>query len=205
MIHLLRGTPYVYQGEEIGMTNVLFEDFSDYKDLSMKSRSAAMVATGKSWQSIKAELCPLSRDNSRTPYQWNACEHGGFTTGTPWLKVNPRYSEINLEKDRKSKDSVFAWYQRLIAMRREEPAILDGLFEMLLPEHSQIVMYQRRCTRQTLLVVANFGDTPMELEKTEQLLEHSWRRLMSNYHESEPSLETGHLCPWQAELYERIN
>ena len=205
LTHTLPGMPYVYQGEEIGMTNVLFEDFSDYQDLSMKSRSAAILAAGKSWPEIKAELCPLSRDNSRTPYQWDGSENAGFTTGTPWLKLNPRYPEINLEADRKAEDSIFAWYQKLIAMRKENPAILDGMFEMLLPEHPQIVMYQRSCTRQTLLVVANFGDAPTELEQPSKLKGHGWRRIMTNYADLTPALNSGYLQPWQAELYERIS
>lgn len=204
LTHTLPGMPYVYQGEEIGMTNVVFEDFSDYKDVSMKSRSAAMLAAGKTWTEIKAELCPLSRDNSRTPYQWNSGENAGFTKGSPWLKLNPRYPEINLEADKKAENSIFAWYQQLIAMRKENPAILDGLFEMLLPEHPQIVMYQRSCTRQTLLVVANFGDAPMELEQTDELKAHGWKRLMTNYPANAPALESGSLAPWQAEIYERI-
>jgi oligo-1,6-glucosidase len=89
-------------------------------------------------------------------------------------------------------------------MRKENPAILDGLFKMLLPEHPQIVMYQRSCTRQTLLVVANFGDTSMELEQPEQLKEHGWKRIMTNYPEKSAALESGTLQPWQAEIYERI-
>ena len=185
------------------MTNVQFEEFNDYCDLSMKSRSAAMLAAGRSWEEIRSELCPLSRDNSRTPYQWNNGENAGFTTGTPWLKLNPRYPEINLEADRAADDSVFSWYQQLIAMRKENPAIMDGLFEMLLPEHPQIVMYQRSCTRQTLLVVANFGDAPTELKKPAQLADHGWKRLMTNYSDEAPALETGKLQPWQAEIYER--
>jgi len=204
LTHTLPGMPYVYQGEEIGMTNVRFDNFDDYRDVSMKSRRAAMEAAGKSIEEIKAELCPLSRDNSRTPYQWDSSENAGFTTGTPWLKLNPRYPEINLKADRASEDSIFAWYQKLIAMRKENPAILDGLFEMLLPEHPQIVMYQRSCTRQTILVVANFGDTPMELEKPDCLKEHGWQRILTNYPEEAAAMDTGKLKPWQAEIYEQI-
>ena len=200
LTHTLPGSPYVYQGEEIGMTNVTFENFDDYRDLSMRSRRQALEAAGRTMEEIKAELCPLSRDNSRTPYQWNDSENAGFTAGEPWLKVNPRYPEINLENDRNSKDSIFAWYQQLIQMRREDPAILDGNMEMLLPEDPQVVMYLRHCAQQTLLVVANFGNDPVEITLPQQVAAHQWQLRMSNY----PDAEMHKLQPWQTDIYEMI-
>jgi len=201
LIHTLPGSPYVYQGEEIGMTNVEFSDWEDYKDISIRSRRASMLAAGKSEQEIRRELLPLSRDNSRTPFQWDATENAGFTTGTPWLKVNPRYQEINLETDRQSPDSIFAYYQKLIAMRKTDPAILDGCFRMLLPEHETIVMYLRNCTRQTLLVVANFSGNAQALPVPEELAEHTWQPLLQNYENADP-LAAKTLRPWEAAIYE---
>ena len=146
-------------------------------------------------------LAPLSRDNARTPYQWNDSENAGFTTGKPWLKLNPKYTEINLEADRKDPDSIFAYYQKLIAMRKDNPAIVDGLFEMLIPEHDKIVMYLRKCTRQTLLVVANFSGDALELPLPEQVTGHRWQQLLCNYTDSD-CLAAKSLKPWEAAIYE---
>ena len=202
LIHTLPGSPYVYQGEEIGMTNVEFPNWEDYNDISIRSRRASMIAAGKSEQEIRAELCPLSRDNSRTPFQWDASENAGFTKGTPWLKLNPRYPEINLEADKASANSIFAYYQKLIAMRKNNPAILDGRFRLLLPEHERIVMYLRTCTQQTLLVVANFSGEALELPVPEEVAAHTWQPLLYNYEDSDP-LVSKTLRPWEAVLYEQ--
>ena len=162
-----------------------------------------MIAAGKSDQEIRAELCPLSRDNARTPFQWDDTEHAGFTKGTPWLKVNPRYTQINLQADRADKVSIFAYYQKLIAMRKTDPAILDGCFALLLPEHEKIVMYLRSCTRQTLLVVANFSDETVPLPIPEQIAGHTWKPLLHNYENTDP-MANKTLQPWEAVIYERI-
>lgn len=203
LIHTLPGSPYVYQGEEIGMTNVEFSNWEDYKDISIHSRRKALIAAGKSDPEIRAELCHLSRDSARTPFQWDASENAGFTVGEPWLKVNPRYTQINLDADRRSPDSVFAYYQKLIAMRKNDPAILDGCFKMLLPEHEKIVMYLRSCTRQTLLIVANFSDDPWALSVPEEVTAHQWEVLLSNYKEADP-LKRKNLHPWEAVIYQQI-
>lgn len=184
------------------MTNVEFADLEDYNDISIKSRYQAMAQKGISDEKIRAELCPLSRDNARTPYQWDGSENAGFTTGSPWLKLNPRFTQINLEADRRSPDSIFAYYRKLIAMRREDPAILDGLFEMLLPEHRSVVMYLRRCTRQTLLVIANFSNDENAVELPQQVIAHKWTRLLTNCEGLDPSLERDTWQPWEAEIYE---
>lgn len=202
LTHTLPGSAYVYQGEEIGMTNVIFEDFSDYVDLSMKNRYQAMARAGMSDKEIRAELCPLSRDSARTPFQWDSSENAGFTTGKPWLKVNSRYTDINCAADRLSQDSVFAYYQKLIAMRKEDPAIIDGIFEMLLPEHPEVVMYMRKCTRQTLLVIANFSNDENAVELPQQVTAHKWTRLLTNCEGFDPSLERDTWQPWEAEIYE---
>lgn len=200
--HTLPGTPYIYQGEEIGMINVDFPSFDDYKDVSMQNKYQTMTAAGISEEAIRAELCPLSRDNARTPYQWDSSENAGFTTGTPWLKLNPSYTQINLEADQKDPDSIFAYYQKLIAMRKTDPAITDGLFEMLLPEHPEVVMYLRRCTRQTLLVIANFSNNENRVELPEEVTSHKWQRLLTNRQGTTPSLERDTWLPWEAEIYE---
>lgn len=201
LTHTLPGTPYVYQGEEIGMTNVAFDTIDDYNDAVTVGQYHTMVDAGIPAADALAKLQPLSRDNPRTPYQWNSKENAGFTTGKPWIKVNPRYTEINYEADRKSPDSIFAYYQKLIAMRKDNPAFVDGVFEMLLPQHPEVVMYLRRCARQTLLVIANFSDDKNKVALPPEVTEHKWTRLLSNY-EGAPSLDRNTWHPWEAEIYE---
>lgn len=202
LTHTMPGTPYVYQGEEIGMTNVEFATIEEYNDPYTVGNFHAMVESGVSEEDAWAKLRHISRDNPRTPYQWDNSENAGFTTGTPWLKVNPRYTEINYAADRKSQDSIFAYYQKLIAMRKDHPAIVDGVFEMLLPEHPQVVMYLRRCTRQTLLVIANFSNSEAKADLPQEVKAHSWTRLLSNRKNTSPSLEREAWLPWEAEIYE---
>ena len=201
LTHTLPGTPYVYQGEEIGMTNVAFETIEEYNDAYTVGQYHSMIRAGKTQEETWALLRPISRDNARTPYQWDGSRHSGFTTGKPWLGLNPRYPEINLEADRKDPDSIFAYYQKLIAMRKTDPAIIDGIFEMLAPEDEKVVMYLRKCTRQTLLVVANFSGETLTLPETEQVSGHRWEQLLCNYNGSD-CLTAKTLQPWEAAIYE---
>lgn len=202
LTHTMPGTPYVYQGEEIGMTNVEFATIEEYNDPYTVGQYHAMIKAGIPEDAVWAKLRPISRDNPRTPYQWNSGENGGFTTGKPWIKVNPRYGQINYAADRAAQDSIFAYYQKLIALRKTCPAIVDGLFEMLLPDHERVVMYLRRTARQTLLVVANFTDSETPVVLPETIAGHRWHRLLTNYETNTPSLERAAWQPWEAEIYE---
>ena len=202
LTHTMPGTPFVYQGEEIGMTNVEFDSIEDYNERYIVGKYHTMVEAGEDPKAALASLRPTSRDNARTPYQWDAGENAGFTTGKPWIKVNPRYTEINYEADRKSPDSVFAYYQKLIAMRKENPAILDGDLNFLLEDHPQLVIYTRRCARQTLLVVANFSNDAVTEKLPAEITENVWEQLLTNYEGTAPSIQTGTWQPWQAEVYE---
>ena len=202
LTHTMPGTPYVYQGEEIGMTNVEFATIEEYNDPYTVGQYHAMIKAGIAEDAVWAKLRPISRDNPRTPYQWNSGENGGFTTGKPWIKVNPRYGQINYAADRAAQDSIFAYYQKLIALRKTCPAIVDGLFEMLLPDHERVVMYLRRTARQTLLVVANFTDSETPVVLPETIAGHRWHRLLTNYETNTPSLERAAWQPWEAEIYE---
>ena len=202
LTHTMPGTPYVYQGEEIGMTNVEFATIEEYNDPYTVGQYHAMRRAGIPEDEVWAKLRHISRDNPRTPYQWDDSPNAGFTTGTPWLKVNPRYPEINLKADRRSPNSIFAYYQKLIAMRKDNPATVDGVFEMLLPEHPEVVMYLRRTARQTLLVIANFTDNENKVELPEFVSAHRWSRILTNYEDSAPSLERDTWRSWEAEIYE---
>ena len=202
LLHTTPGTPFVYQGEEIGMVNVAFDRIEDYNCKHTVGEYWSMMENGVEPKRALEMLAPRSRDNARTPYQWDATENAGFTTGKPWLKVNPRYTEINLEADRKAPDGIFAYYQKLIEMRKTCPAILDGDLEFLLEDHPQVVMYLRSCARQTLLVVTNLSGETVDVDWPDQVKTHQWQRILTNREDTTPSLEgRAAWLPWEAEVY----
>lgn len=203
LIHTTPGTPFIYQGEEIGMTNVKYDSIEDYNCCYTLGDYHSMVASGASPKEALEILAPKSRDNARTPYQWDTTANAGFTTGKPWIKVNPRYEEINLEADRKSEDSIFAFYQKLIQMRKEDPAIVDGDLRFYLEDHKEIIMYTRSCARETLLIVANYSGDPVALTLPEELRGSLWNRLLTNKKDTAPAIAEGRaLLPWEVEIYE---
>ena len=164
ILHLMRGTPYVYQGEELGMTNCYFTELDQYQDIESVNWAADAIAEGsRSMERILDSLQVKSRDNARTPMLWNDSTNAGFTTGKPWLKINDNYTEINAEAALADKDSVFWHYRDLIALRHGHDIVVNGTFDMLWPEHEQLFAYQRKLDGKTLTVVANFSDHSVEL------------------------------------------
>jgi oligo-1,6-glucosidase len=164
VLHLHRGTPYVYQGEELGMTNAPFASLDDFRDIESLNHYREAVAAGADPADVLANLRVASRDNARTPMQWDASEHAGFTAGTPWLAVNPNHAEINAEAARADPDSVFHHYRRLIELRHREPAVAVGDFTMLWPDDTQLYAYTRRLEDVELLVAANLSGEPAEVD-----------------------------------------
>jgi oligo-1,6-glucosidase len=160
VLHLHRGTPYVYQGEELGMTNAPWSGIEDFRDIETLNHYAEAVANGAQPDEVLAILRTRSRDNARTPMQWDASPNAGFTTGTPWLPVNPNHTEINAEAARADPDSVFHHYRRLIELRRSEPVIAHGDFRMLLPDDERVYAFTRRLGDVELLVLGNFSGEP---------------------------------------------
>ncbi|HZK59425.1 MAG TPA: alpha-glucosidase, partial [Cryobacterium sp.] len=155
VLHLHRGTPYIYQGEEIGMTNVRFDSIDDYRDIeSLNHFREAVQEFDQSPSAVLAGVHAMGRDNARTPMQWDANPSAGFTTGVPWIAANPNYPEINAAADRESERSIFRFYQRLIALRHESAVVALGAFHLLEPEHEQLYAFTRRLGDETLLVVA---------------------------------------------------
>jgi len=160
VLHLHRGTPYVYQGEELGMTNAPFHRIEDFRDIESRNHYAEALAAGHAREEVLAGLRAMSRDNARTPMQWDAGPHAGFTTGTPWIPVNPNHHHINAEAERADPDSVFHHYRRLIELRHTEPVVAHGDFTLLLPEDERVYAFTRRLGDVELLVLGNFsGDT----------------------------------------------
>jgi oligo-1,6-glucosidase len=155
VLHLHRGTPYVYQGEELGMTNYPFAAIDDYRDLESLNHHRAAIALGRAPAEVLRSLTAKSRDHARTPMQWDASEHAGFTTGTPWLPANPNKDVVNAAAELVDDDSVFHHFRRLIALRHEHPLVVDGRFELLLPDDEQVWAFTRTMGDVTWLVLAN--------------------------------------------------
>ena len=162
VLHLHRGTPYIYQGEEIGMTYVRFDSIDDYRDLeSLNHYREAVEEFDLDPGSVLAGVQTMGRDNARTPMQWDDSPQAGFTTGTPWLAVNPNSTRVNVAADRAGEQSVFRFYQRLIALRHGDETVALGDFTLLEPDHEQLYAFTRTRGDDTLLVVANASDTPL--------------------------------------------
>lgn len=160
VFHGMQGTPYVYQGEELGMTNVKFKDITHYRDIETLNLYQERLEKGYSPEDVMRSIYAKSRDNARTPMQWSAEENAGFTDGTPWIEVNPNYTEINAEAERRDPDSVFSYYRTLIRLRKEYPVFIDGKFELLMEEDEQIFAYTRTSDEGKMLVCANFSGEP---------------------------------------------
>jgi oligo-1,6-glucosidase len=154
---MLQGTPYIYQGEEIGMTNVAFDTIEDYRDVETRNIYREMVdENGFDVKDVLDLIHAKSRDNARTPMQWDASAHAGFTKGMPWIRVNPNYPKINVEQALADRNSIFYYYQRLIRLRKTIPAVVYGKYELILPEHEEIYAFTRSLDDIRLLVILNF-------------------------------------------------
>lgn len=156
---LLRGTPLIYQGQEIGMTNTVFNGPEDFNDVSAKNYFASKRKQGVSDQDVTAELAVTSRDNARTPMQWSAEKNAGFTNGTPWFQVNPNFTKINVQQQLSDKHSILNFYKKLISLRRENDVLVNGHYDLMLEEHSQIYAYTRSLLSEKILVLCNMTPT----------------------------------------------
>ena len=157
VIHGMQGTPYIYQGEEIGMTNVAFASIDDYQDIETRNLYREKISRGYSHQEMMAAIHTHSRDNARTPMQWDDSAYAGFSQTEPWLKVNPNFKDINVQHDRSRDDSLFRHYQLLIRLRKTHDILVYGQFELILAEHAQVFGYLRHYQGKTLAVINNFS------------------------------------------------
>ncbi|WP_407923572.1 glycoside hydrolase family 13 protein [Alteribacter lacisalsi] len=199
----LKGMPYIYQGQEIGMTNVKFDSLEEYDDISSHDQYTAAVREGYSEEVALDTLHRRSRDNARTPMQWDASENGGFTEGTPWLKANPNYSEINVEKALADPDSLFYFYQKLIALRKESAVsdiIQDGTYEQLLSESEDVFVYTRTLGERRLVVFSNFTDSEVEVDADTA----DAQVVLNNYQEAPQLGGTITLRPYETLVIDRI-
>ncbi|MFM5302369.1 alpha,alpha-phosphotrehalase [Aeromonas caviae] len=200
-LHSLQGTPYIYQGEEIGMTNPGYQRIDDYQDVESRNIFAIKQAEGMSEAEILAILGAKSRDNSRTPMQWSAASNAGFTSGTPWLKPAANYSEINAEAALADQHSVFWHYRDLIALRKTHPIFTQGDYQELLAGHPQIWAYVRRANGQTLLVVSNFYGEPVEFALPAELQSGEGRLLLGNYPDIPARPQSCKLRPYESLIW----
>ncbi len=170
-LYMMQGTPYIYQGQELGMTNVPFESIEDFRDLESINAYHELTESGVfTKEEMMRYLRYKSRDNARTPFQWNAEENAGFTTGKPWIMVNPNYREINAGEQMGREDSVFHYFQNLIRLRKENEVIIYGTYDLLLPESKEIYAYTRTLGEEKLLVVCNFTAREVSFDVPEEFL-----------------------------------
>lgn len=192
MLHGLQGTPYIYQGEEIGMTNIRLP-LEDYVDLEIHNLYRDRVAAGYNPASVMESIYARGRDNGRTPMQWTAGENAGFTTGKAWLPVNENHTSINVEAALEDPDSIFYYYQKLIALRKQHAVFREGCFTLLLPEDEQRFVYRRDTENEHMLVICNFKEEPAPLDDIEI---PATEPALSNYSEL-----SDYLRPYEARMY----
>jgi oligo-1,6-glucosidase len=202
-LHMLQGTPYIYQGEEFGMTNVAFASIRDYNDIQTINMYHELVdEQGHDPADVMAMIHAKSRDNARTPVQWNAAAQAGFTTGTPWLKINPNYLEINAAQALADPNSIFYYYQKLIQLRKTVPAVVYGSYALILPEHEQIYAFTRTLEDERLLVILNFSKEPAVFALPENIDYSRKDVLIANYPiDPVTDIRRFTLRPYEARVY----
>ena len=202
VLHLHRGTPYVYQGEEIGMTNAPFASIDDFRDIQALNHYGEAVGMGADPETVLAALRIGSRDNARTPMQWDDTENAGFTAGTPWIAVNPNHKEINAQAELANEDSVLHHYRRLIELRHTEPAVAHGDFHMLLADHDQVYAFTRGYGTTELLILANFSGKPAAIEIPDADRWQGTELILANYPvDAAEKIQHLSLRPWEVRVY----
>lgn len=199
MTHFQKGTPYVYQGEELGMTNAYMENIADYRDIeSLNAYKELTTKENIPAKTVMGYIKAVGRDNARTPMQWDASDNGGFTSGTPWLQVNKNYKTINAAAQVNDPDSVFAYYKKLIALRHTNEVMVNGVYDVLIPDHPQIYAYTRTLGDKQLLVLCNDSDTNAAIPAEIQEKIHAAKNiLIQNYKDTDEST----LRPYEAVVY----
>ncbi|EOC0061624.1 alpha-glucosidase [Cronobacter turicensis] len=197
MYFLMQGTPFIYQGQEIGMTNTRFASLDDFDDVSAHNKARDLRDQGMSEEEIVAFLTRTGRDNSRTPMQWDASPYAGFSTHEPWLKVNPNYEMINVESQQHDPHSVLNFYRQMIHLRKREPALIYGRYETVLDDHEQIYAYRRVLGDETLVVLCNFSGKAAEWDAGALSLEGAFCVLANLDDTQEPH----RLRAWETRVY----
>lgn len=197
LLHGMKGTPYIYQGEELGMTNAPFTSIEDFPDIETQNIYKERLRAGFSEEETMCAIRKKARDNARTPMQWNAEKNAGFTTGTPWYQVNPNYTEINAEDAMSREDSVFYYYQKLIRLRREHEIMAYGIYDLLLPEDEDLYIYTRTLENEKWLILCNFHEKERVIASMRM-----GRVILSNYADTPQLEELCLLRPYEAVIYQ---
>ena len=200
LLMTMRGTPYIYQGDEIGMTNVAFPSITDYRDVETLNAYRVIEKENSNVEKMLKAIHVQGRDNARTPVHWNNEPMAGFTSGEPWINVNPNYKKINVAKQEKDPDSILNFYREMVAFRKHHPTLVYGDFSMIQEENNRVFAYLREDEENQYLVIINFSDEENTFELEDQLDMSKAVLAVSNYPEPKPSFFD--LYPWQANLYE---
>jgi len=202
-LHMMKGTPYIYQGEEIGMTNVKFPSIEDYRDIETLNMYKEKMAEGKNEEDIMNSIYIKSRDNARTPMQWDNSVNAGFTEGEPWIAVNSNYKDINAKDVVANPESIFHYYKELIQLRKKHPIIVYGKYDLLNPDSEDIFAYTRTYEGEQLLVVSNFTKNELSYDVPEKLMDYSSSSLMiGNYKGVDGNLQQKlTLNPFETRVY----
>lgn len=194
---LMQGTPFIYQGQEIGMTNVQFDSIDDYNDVSAKNMYRLKKAEGVSHEEIMEVIWASGRDNSRTPMQWSDEVNAGFSTGSPWIKVNPNYKSINVESQKKDETSILNFYKKMIQLKKDNEVFTYGTYDLLLAEDPQVYAYTRTLNQDKVLVIANLSVKPVKVKGISVGIHNL---ILSNYDVNEQET-TVNLQPYEARVY----
>ncbi|WP_409251417.1 glycoside hydrolase family 13 protein [Bacillus sp. SCS-153A] len=205
MYFLMQGTPFIYQGQEIGMTNVQFPSIEDYDDVAVKNLYKLKLEDGESHEKIMEIIWASSRDNSRTPMQWSNDRNGGFSEGNPWMKVNPNYKTINVENQTQDDQSILSFYKKMIAVKKNNDIFTYGIYDLILEKHEQIYAYTRSLENEKVLVITNLSTKTVEAELDE--ISVSSEGLLLNNYPVEPhnGVSSITLQPYEARVYRLTN
>ena len=206
LLHTLPGTLYVYQGEEIGMTNVAFDNIEDYRDIETLNFYREMTKKGLPKEKIMEAIHRISRDNARTPMQWDNSPYAGFATDTPWIKVNPNYPEINVAHNLKDSNSIFHYYQKIIQLRKENLIMIYGDYQLILEEDELIYSYLRTLNKDRLLIILNFFSSQTIFNLPANIDYQDKKLLISNYDiEEDEDIKRIYLRPYEARVYKLVD
>ena len=196
LLHLMKGTPYIYQGEEIGMTNRTVNSIEEVADIESRNLFLERIQEGYTEEELLRAINIKGRDNARTPVQWDNTENAGFTSGSPWLPINPNYKEINVKNALQDKNSIFYTYKKLIQIRKENPIVVWGNYELLLPNHPFVYSYTREYKDEKWLVVANINDAAEKISIDVDTAPE--KIIINNYSRTKVKLNNIILKPYEA-------
>lgn len=182
LLYFMKGTPYIYQGEEIGMTNAPFDRIEDYQDIqTVNMYHKRVFEMGRNREEVMASIMAKSRDHARTPMQWDGSKNAGFTEGEPWLKVNPNYKTVNAAEAQDDPDSILNFYKKLIRLRKQYADIIKGSYTLLLPDDPQLFVYERQANGQKLMSISNVSEEEAVFYWPDGSEPESAELLLSNY------------------------